>query len=259
MNNKFLEETLKELPIASYRFFESTDSTNTQALNWLLEGAPEYALVMADNQTAGRGRNLRKWVTTPGSSIAVSIILHPTNPEIMKLGLFSLLAGFSVYQVFKESFNIDARIKWPNDVLIDKKKAAGILAESSWEGKELRGIVVGIGINLLMPSIPPADGLLFPATCVQAHHNGLIQAEKTLASIIQTFINLRKTMLSNTFIRQYEEKLAYRNETIALDMGNGRIISGQLLGVDAYGNARIQNLDGNEQIYPIGDIKLRPI
>ena len=258
MNKGILEQAFDRLPIPSIRFFEETDSTNTQALYWISESAPEYSLVIAENQTAGRGRNGRSWITTPGSSLAISIILHPTELEIQKLGLFSLLAGFSVRKVLEESFNINAQVKWPNDILIENKKTAGILSESVWQGERLQGIVLGIGINLLTPSVPPADELLFPATCIQAHCNHNIDPVVTLTCLLETFIRMRKTMPSPTFILQYEDKLAYKNQPISLDTGNGNIISGELIGVDEYGNIRIQFSDGNEQIFPIGDITLRP-
>lgn len=258
MNKEILEQAFDHLPIPSFRFFEETDSTNTQALNWISEDAPEYSLVIAEGQTAGRGRNGRTWITTPGSSLTVSIILHPTEMEIKKLGLFSLLGGFSVRKVLEDSFKVNAQVKWPNDVLIENKKTAGILSESLWQGETLQGIVLGIGINLLSPSVPHPDGLLFPATCIQAHCNHDIDPVRTLACLLETIIKLRASMLSSTFIRQYEEKLAYRNQLISLDMGNGNIISGQLIGVDEYGNIRIQTAGGDERYFPIGDIKIRP-
>ena len=258
MNKEILEQAFDHLPIPSVLFFNETDSTNTQALNWISEGAPEYSLVIAESQTAGRGRNGRSWVTTAGSSLAVSIILHPTKLEINKLGLFSLLGGSSVRKVLVNSFNVNAQVKWPNDVLIENKKTAGILSESVWQGETLQGIVLGIGINLLTPSVPPPDGLLFPATCVQDHCNHEIDPVETLTCLFETFIEMRATMLSSTFILQYEENLAYMNQVISLGMGNGNIISGTLKGIDEFGNIRIQFASGDEQIFPIGDIKLRP-
>ena len=122
MNEANLKQAFVDLKIPEFRYFKETDSTNTQALNWISQGAPEYSLVIAEAQTAGRGRNRRKWVTTPGSSIAVSIILHPTIQEQKKLGLFSLLGGFSVLKVLEDNYRIKAQVKWPNDILIDYKK-----------------------------------------------------------------------------------------------------------------------------------------
>jgi len=259
MNEADLKQAFNDLKIPSFRFFEETDSTNTQALNWISQGAPEYSLVIAEAQTAGRGRNGRKWVTTPGSSIAVSIILHPSIQEQEKLGLFSLLGGFSVLKVLEDKYHIKAQVKWPNDVLINNKKTAGILAESLWQGENLQGLVLGIGINLMLPSIPHSDQLMFPATCIEVHTKDNINPAEMLACLIEALIRIRKSILSPTFIPLYESSMAYKNQLITLDAGGGEVYSGHLRGVDNQGKIVIQTIDGTEQVFPIGDVKLRPL
>jgi BirA family transcriptional regulator, biotin operon repressor / biotin---[acetyl-CoA-carboxylase] ligase len=258
MNKDNLKMAFNHLPIPSFRYYQETDSTNTQALDWISENTSEYSLVIAESQTAGRGRSGRNWVTTPGSSLAVSIILYPTKHEISKLGLFSLLGGLSVCKVIEDSFNIDAHVKWPNDVLIKNKKTAGILTESTWQGERLQGIVLGIGINLLTPSIPPSEEILFPATCIQSHTSDDIDVLTILVKLVGKLIGFRSTMLSPSFIQQYEKKLAYKNQLVTLDVGDETLISGHLKGIDPFGNIRLQLADNEERYFPIGDIKLRP-
>lgn len=259
MNEADLKQAFGDLKIPAFRYFEETDSTNTQALGWISQGAPEYSLVIAEAQTAGRGRSGRKWVTTPGSSIAVSIILHPSIQEQEKLGLFSLLGGFSVLKVLEDNYHIKAQVKWPNDVLIDNKKTAGVLAESLWQGENLQGLVLGIGINLMLPSIPPSDQLMFPATCIEAHTKDNINPAEMLAALIEALIRIRQSILSPAFIPLYEGSMAYKNQLITLDAGGGEVYSGHLHGIDDQGKIIIQTTDGSEQIFPIGDVKLRPL
>ena len=258
MNKEDLNRIIDDLKIPAFRLFKETDSTNSQALKWLSQGAPEYSLVIAEAQTAGRGRNGRKWVTTPGSSLAVSVILHPSTREREKLGLFSLLGGYSVLKVLEKHYHINAQVKWPNDVLIKNKKTAGVLAESLWQGENLQGIVLGIGINLMMPSIPSSDQLLFPATCIEAHTKDSINPVETLSCLIKALIEFRESILSPIFIRQYESSMAYKDQSITLDAGNGEIYSGYLRGIDDHGKIVLRILDGTEQVFPIGDVKLRP-
>ena len=258
MNEANLKQAFIDLEIPEFRYFKETDSTNTQALNWISQGTPEYSLVIAEAQTAGRGRSGRKWVTTPGSSIAVSIILHPTIQEQEKLGLFSLLGGFSVLKVLEDNYHIKAQAKWPNDILIENKKTAGILAESLWQGGNLQGLVLGIGINLMLPSIPSSDLLMFPATCIEAHTKDNINPVEMLATLIKALIRIRKSILSPTFIPLYESSMAYKNQLITLDAGGGEVYSGHLRGIDNQGKIIIQTADGTEQVFPIGDVKLRP-
>ncbi len=259
MNEADLKHAINDLKIPPFRFFKETDSTNSQALNWVSRGAPEYSLVIAESQTAGRGRNGRKWVTTPGSSLAVTIVLHPSTREQEKLGLFSLLGGYSVLKVLEENYHINAQVKWPNDVLIENKKTAGILAESLWQGKNLQGLVLGIGINLMMPSIPSSDLLMFPATCIEAHTKDNINPVETLVSLIKALIKVRESILSPIFIQQYESSLAYKDQLITLDAGEGEIHSGTLRGIDDQGKIIIRIASGTEQVFPIGDVKLRPL
>jgi len=258
MNESDLKQAFDNLKIPEFRYFKETDSTNTQALNWISQNAPEYSLVIAGAQTAGRGRSGRKWVTTPGSSIAVSIILHPSIQEQEKLGLFSLLGGFSVLKVLENNYHIKAQVKWPNDILIDNKKTAGVLAESLWQGGNLQGLVLGIGINLMTPSIPSSDLLMFPATCIEAHTKDNINPVKMLAALIEALIRIRKSILSPTFIPLYESNMAYKNQLITLDAGGGEVYSGLLRGVDEQGKIIIQTAESTEQVFPIGDVKLRP-
>jgi BirA family biotin operon repressor/biotin-[acetyl-CoA-carboxylase] ligase len=258
MNEENINRALNDLKIPAFRFFKETDSTNTQALKWVSQGAPEYSLVIAEAQTAGRGRNGRKWVTTPGSSLAVSVVLHPSIQEREKLGLFSLLGGYSVLKVLEENYHINAQVKWPNDVLIENKKTAGVLAESLWQGENLQGLVLGIGINLMMPSIPSSDLLLFPATCIEAHTKDYINPVESLVYLIEALIELRESILSSTFIPQYESSMAYKNQLITLDAGRGEIYSGTLRGIDNQGKIIIRIADGTEQVFPVGDVKLRP-
>lgn len=257
MNEIKLNRALKKLGIPDFHFFKETNSTNTQALKWASQGAQEYSLVIAEAQTAGRGRNGREWFTTPGSSLAFSVIIHPSIREQEKLGLFSLLGGCSVLKVLEEHYHIKTQVKWPNDVLIENKKTAGILAESVWQGEELQGLVLGIGINLMMPSIPPSNQLIFPATCIEAHTAEKIDSVETLVCLIEALVELRKSLLSLVFIRQYENSMAYKDQLIILDAGNGEVYSGYLHGIDEHGKIIIRNADSTCHTFPIGDIKLR--
>lgn len=128
------------------RFFESTDSTNERALEWLLEGAPEGALVVADQQTSGRGRRDRQWLSAPGEGLLFSLVLRPVSRSALELLTTSL--GVVVAEVVESLFAVDARIKWPNDVTVGAKKIAGILVESRTRDDGPSGSVAGIGVNV---------------------------------------------------------------------------------------------------------------
>ena len=153
MNEHSCAEALKDLEIEQIHFFEETDSTNERALVLSGQGAPEFTLVIAERQTAGRGRFGRRWETAPGTSLAFTVIFFPTAKE-QRLSLFSFLGAVAVCRSIEVVCHIEPRIKSPNDVLLDGKKACGILAETSWQGNQVRGGWCLLGINLLHGSIP---------------------------------------------------------------------------------------------------------
>ena len=128
------------------RFYSATASTNSVALEWATAGAPEGALVVADHQTAGRGRRGRSWLSPPGSSLSFSLVLRPPV-DAARLGLLSTALGVACAQAVVSLAGIPARIKWPNDVTVDDRKLGGILGEIVPTERGLAA-VVGLGLNV---------------------------------------------------------------------------------------------------------------
>ena len=104
---------LKNIGLAEIRFFESIDSTNSYALNWLENGAQDFSLVTADLQTAGRGRLGRRWVTRSGSALAFSLLIHPQPCEMEHLSLFPLLSALAVCRALEEGYGLHPQVKCP--------------------------------------------------------------------------------------------------------------------------------------------------
>lgn len=121
-----------------------TGSTNSDVIEAARAGAPEGLVVTAEEQTAGRGRMGRTWVSPRGASLALSMLLRPTMP-VSKWGWLPLLAGVALADVVADVVTVERKgLKWPNDLLIDGRKCAGILAEAAVPG----AVVIGIGVNL---------------------------------------------------------------------------------------------------------------
>jgi BirA family transcriptional regulator, biotin operon repressor / biotin---[acetyl-CoA-carboxylase] ligase len=127
-------------------FHESIGSTNDRARELARGGCSAWTLVRAASQAAGRGRAGREWVS-PAGGLYLSIVLRPAFPEV---GLLPLATGLGVRQALS-AFGIDARLKWPNDVMASDRKIAGILAESASGRAGLEWVVLGIGVNLRRP------------------------------------------------------------------------------------------------------------
>jgi BirA family transcriptional regulator, biotin operon repressor / biotin---[acetyl-CoA-carboxylase] ligase len=125
------------------RVVGETGSTNADLLAQARSGTREGLVLVAEAQTAGRGRMGRHWISAPGAALTFSVLLRPGGVPPGLLGWMPLLAGVAVVSALREEAGVDARLKWPNDVLVGDAKLAGILAESRAEA-----IVVGIGINV---------------------------------------------------------------------------------------------------------------
>lgn len=143
---------------APVRWQEVTGSTNTLAAELAEAGAPEWTIVGAGHQTAGRGRRGRVWLDTPGGSLMTSFVLRPSL-SADALGLLTLLAGASWAEAASESTGLSVRCKWPNDLMVGEAKVGGVLAESSVAGGRVRWVVVGSGINLAPSGIEGSASL----------------------------------------------------------------------------------------------------
>jgi BirA family biotin operon repressor/biotin-[acetyl-CoA-carboxylase] ligase len=128
------------------RVLPTTGSTNTDALEWAEDGAPEGALVIAEHQTAGRGRWARSWFSEPGAGLMFSLILRP-RPDAGNDGLLTTALGVACAEALEATTGLSPSMKWPNDITLEGRKLAGILVETRVEGGRIRFAVAGIGIN----------------------------------------------------------------------------------------------------------------
>jgi BirA family transcriptional regulator, biotin operon repressor / biotin---[acetyl-CoA-carboxylase] ligase len=134
-------------------FFPSIHSTNTHAMSQAEAGAPDGSVYFADEQTAGRGRGAHAWSSPPGSGLYVSVLLRPRMPPADVLWL-SLAAGLAVHDAVKQVTSLEADLRWPNDLLLGRKKFCGILTELNAEVTRVRHLVIGIGINVHQQFFP---------------------------------------------------------------------------------------------------------
>lgn len=135
------------------RYFETLDSTNIAAKRMAEDEAPNGTLVIADKQTAGRGRRGRLWETPKGEAIAMTLLMRPKlRPE--KASMLTLVMGMAVTKALNELLGLECKIKWPNDVVFEGKKICGILTEMSTEINVINYLVIGCGINANMTEFP---------------------------------------------------------------------------------------------------------
>jgi BirA family biotin operon repressor/biotin-[acetyl-CoA-carboxylase] ligase len=144
-------------------YFRETDSTNSRAWDLAARGAPEGTLVVAEQQTKGRGRLGRDWFSPPGGGIYLTMILRPTlSPR--EAPKTTLLTAVALAEALLTLTGLEVHIKWPNDILIKRKKLAGILTEISAETDAINYMIIGLGLNVNIPSFP--DNLAAKTTTI---------------------------------------------------------------------------------------------
>lgn len=258
MKESNFRKQLADLPIKNIRYFESIGSTNDDALAWATAGAPDFSLIYAEEQTSGRGRTGRTWLTPPATALALSLILRPTAKERQNIGLFSGLAALALVSALK-TYGIAAQIKWPNDVLINRKKTAGILVETVWMGAEAESVVLGMGVNVTPESVPPFEMLTFPATCIAAEMATPIERMALLHTLLAELIAWRPKLATDEFIRAWDQALAFRGETVQVWSGTAEPMIGQVQGIETDGSLRLHLSEEETRVIHFGEVHLRPL
>jgi BirA family biotin operon repressor/biotin-[acetyl-CoA-carboxylase] ligase len=219
----------------------AVDSTNARAQRLAAAGAPHGTLVTAAGQTAGHGRQGRAWVTPAGRALACSLVLR--DPPRL-LPMIAALAGAEVAEAL-DAARRPAAIKWPNDVLLDSRKVAGILAE----GRPQEGwIVLGVGINvaLELDDLPPELREL--ATSLGAAPADVERALALLLAALQRWLAAGEAEA----IAAYRARDALAGQEIAWSDGRGTA-----LGVADDGRLRVRDADGEERLLDAGEVHLR--
>lgn len=178
-----------------YEYHEVLASTNDRAMDLARRGAPHGTTVVAEEQTAGRGRLRRPWVSPRGMGVYVSMILRPDLPPRQGPET-TLVTALALAHALRTRWALDARIKWPNDVLINGKKVAGILTEMQSDPDRIQFLVVGVGINVLQGEKDLPTDVLYPATSVAVEWAKASASvplmgawEQSRAHVLATFLN----------------------------------------------------------------------
>ncbi len=253
-----LQTCLSHTMVSQYKYFESIGSTNDEALNWIHAGAEDFSLVIADEQTRGRGRFDRRWVTNPRSSLAFTLILKPLPNEKTMIPFFSPLCGIAVREAVENYLATPVEIKWPNDVLINRKKFCGILVEASWMEGELAGVALGIGINISRGSVPPMEFQQFAATSLEHETSRSIDRYEILQNVLLSLQKWRAKLGTPEFMKTWEDHLAFVGELVRIEHSEKPSIIGRMKGINANGNLVLVLDDGQEMSFEIGDVHLRP-
>lgn len=259
MEINVLNEILAGTLVREFRYFDTISSTNDEALRWSDAGAADFSLVVAEEQTKGRGRFERRWVTNPASALAFSLILQPTPEERDQLALFASLCGLALRDTLETQLGLQAKIKWPNDVLIERRKTAGILVEANWSGDRISGIVLGIGVNVTQGSIPPSSAQLFPATCLENHTSPPVDRYTLLQGILNAISDWRQKLGTSVFFNAWQRHLAFIGELVCIVDSQKTSIIGRVKGIDKKGRLVLILDNGMTKDFEVGDVHVRPL
>lgn len=245
--------------------YDSLDSTNIRAKQMAEDGEPEGTLVLAEMQTAGRGRRGRAWDSEPGVGIWMSLILRPQIVPEHVSGM-TLITALAVNRTIREICGVDSMIKWPNDIVLHGKKVCGILTEMSAELNAVHYAVTGIGINANTKSFPPE--LADAATSLYLETG----REMKRADIVVDFANLfghyyGRYMADGSmsaFVEEYNGMLANRDRQVEIyygmmeDAAPEQIRTGIAKGINDTG-ALLVEVDGTMETVTSGEVSVRGI
>jgi len=248
-----LQSRLSHLPVTGIMYHEITGSTNDDALHWLDQGAEDNSLVVADEQTSGRGRMQRKWITRKDAALAFSLIFRPSKQQ--NLSLYAPLGALGVCVALEQQGNIQPQIKWPNDVLNQRRKISGILAEAVWQDDTLKGVVLGIGINVASTAVHLEDGFLFPADSLQNSLGKEIDRMDLLVEVLRSIFFWRQKLDSPEFIQEWNNRLAFRGEKVRINRPGQDPLIGEVLRIAPDGVLWIRQENGREIPVLAGDVE----
>ena len=259
-NKRELEQGLKTKTMGqSIYFYEETDTTNNRARELALEGAPEGTLVVAEKQTAGRGRRGKVWESPLGTGIWMSLVLRP---QIMpaEASVLTLLCGLATAEAIEAETGLSAGIIWPNDILINGKKAVGILTEMDCEMSEVHFVIPGIGINVNTASFPPEIAEI--ATSLYLECGKTVSRRRLVHKVLERLEEHYETFLrTGSFAAMLED---YRKHCITLGkevhvLGREPFFA-EALDITPEGELLVRRADnGKEEVVFSGEVSIRGV
>jgi BirA family transcriptional regulator, biotin operon repressor / biotin---[acetyl-CoA-carboxylase] ligase len=245
-------------PGYSLIWLDDIDSTNLEALRRAEKGLSEPTWIVAKRQTEGRGRRGRTWITSPGNLFA-TLLLQVPMPARVLAGL-SFVAAVAVAHMLKQlveksSRQVDVRLKWPNDILLNNAKAGGILIETTGSGSRqgVNAVAIGIGLNV---SSCPGEALAYPTTDFSRHGLNLSRDEvfEQLAISFDHHLDLWQNGAGFASIRQrWLEFGPSVGQDLKIDSG-GDVVTGVFAGLDQHGELQLQLPDGSQRLIVAGDV-----
>ena len=238
---------------------DEIDSTNNWAKELAQKDYPSGTVCLADMQSKGKGRRGRSWESPAGSSLYFTVMLRPDILPAQASPL-TLVMGLSVAQSLKKYPGLDAKIKWPNDIVVNGKKVCGILTEMSAQIDYLEYLVIGTGVNVNRMEFP--EELQATATSLQIETGEKQSRARLAAEILNCFEKNYKTFLKSGDLaglqEDYNELLVNKDREVRV-LTPGNEYTGLALGINNKGELLVQKEDGSQEAVYAGEVSVRGI
>ncbi len=237
--------------------YKVIDSTNSEAKRLVAKGVKEYAVILSEEQTGGRGRLGRDFYSPVGSGIYMSMVLRP-KISIEKAIRVTTAACVAVCRAIEEVTGKTCEIKWVNDIYSGNRKICGILTEavSNFETGEIESIILGIGINFRRKDEEFPEEIRGKAGALFQTETGGITRNRLIASMINQLLRLNEMIESGVYIREYRERSLVIGKTVDL-VSRSSTRKARVLGIDEDGGLEVLLEDGSGEVVRSGEISLR--
>ncbi|WP_455721534.1 biotin--[acetyl-CoA-carboxylase] ligase [Agathobacter sp.] len=240
-------------------YFDTIDSTNTKAQELAEKGYPSGTLVVADQQVSGKGRRGRGWVSPSGTGIFMTLMIKPDiNPN--NASMLTLVAALAVAKAIKDVTQEDAKIKWPNDIVVNGKKVCGILTEMSAQFDYINHIVIGIGINVHNESFPEEISSVASSLMIEAGGKKFRRAEiiaRTMLHFEKYYEIFLQTEDLSKLVGEYDELLVNKNKSVKV-LDPKEPFEGKAMGITPKGELIVDTWE-SRKLVSSGEVSVRGI
>ena len=233
---------------------QSTGSTMELAAEEAKRTAGEGLVAIAEEQSAGRGRLGRSWVSPPGQNLYLTVLVRPTLSQLRYL---AIVAPLAVCHAIEETTGLPPRIKWPNDVLLEGKKVCGVLLESELTGDAVQHALIGIGINVNL-DVAAHEEIRDVATSLRAELGREVEREVVLAATLNHLETLYVALGRGDVVSvAWKQRLDTLGQPVRVQDAGGLIAEGVAVDADSDGALIIRRDDGSHVRIEAGDVTLR--
>lgn len=240
-------------------FYKELGSTNLQAKVDAENGAKEGKLIVADMQTAGRGRRGRMWSSPPGTNVYFTLVLKP-DYQAELASMVTLVMGLAVADGIRKTCGLEARIKWPNDIVVSGKKVCGMLAEMSTERDFIHYVVMGVGINVAKQEFPPE--IAQTAACLEGECGHEVSRAEIIVNVMKAFEGyydiFRKDGSLAGLLDRYNGMLAGKDGEVRVLDPKGEY-QGISRGINSTGELLVERENGAVETVYAGEVSVRGI